>query len=136
LRRCGVFGFLLFLAQFEHVRNVRARHEAYPGIVCHHEIPGIDAHSANLNLAVDLDGLEPPFSGDRRDLAGPDRIIDHARMAHIADATHDDGAALALTLSGDRRNATHVRHAGDAEITNTSSSSARLWASSSAMRLT
>jgi len=36
-----------------------------------------------------------------------------ANGAHRVRA-HDDGAALALTLSGHRRNATHVRHAGDA----------------------
>src|SRR6202040_2220555 len=84
------------------------------GVIGDDEVAGIDPHLAHLDLAVDLDGFEPPFAGRRRDLAGPDRIADAARMPHVTHAAHDDGAALALALARVRRDAAHIGHACDA----------------------
>src|SRR5580658_3510339 len=85
---------LLLLAQLQHPQNIGARDEADAGVVGDDKIAGIDPHLAHLDLAVDLDGFEPPFAGRRRDLAGPDRIADRTRMPHVAHTAHDNGAAL------------------------------------------
>ena len=123
------------LAQLQHGHDLIARDEDHAGVVGHHQIARIDADVAHLDFAVDLDGFKPPLAGDRRDLARPDRIIDRTRVPHVAHTTHDDGAALALALAGERRDAAHVRHAGDARDHQQSPSSARICASNSAMPL-
>src|ERR1700682_3853333 len=69
-----VLVFLFLLAQLQHFQDVVARDEADAGVVGDDEVAGIDPYLAHLDLAVDLDGFEPPFAGRRRDLAGPDRI--------------------------------------------------------------
>src|SRR5581483_12323690 len=108
-----VLVLLLLLAEFQHTHDLGVRDENHAGVVGDDQVAGIDPHIAHLNLAVDLDGFEPPLAGDRRDLAGPHRIADRARMAHVAHAAHHDGAALALALPGVGGDAAHVRHAGD-----------------------
>ena len=70
--------FFFFSQSSSTSKNVVARDEADAGVVGDHQVAGLDADLAHLNFAVDLDGLDAPFAGDRRDLARPDRITDAA----------------------------------------------------------
>src|SRR5260370_4117332 len=68
----------LFLHKLQHIENAVARNEADAAIIGDDEIAGLDRHPTDLDRAVDLDGLEPPFSGHRVDFARPDRATTHA----------------------------------------------------------
>jgi hypothetical protein len=62
-----LLGLRLFLDQFQHIENAVAGNEADAGIVGDHQIAGFDADPADLDRAVDLDGFEPSFPGNRAD---------------------------------------------------------------------
>ena len=110
----GFFGGGFLLGERQHLGGASARDKAHAGVVGEHDIARRHAHAGNNHLAVDLDGFDAPLAGDRSDFRGPDWVADPARMTDVAHAAEHDGAGFALALAGLRRDASHVRDAGDA----------------------
>src|SRR5262249_13091994 len=110
------FGARLRLGGLQHNHDLVARDEAHAGVVCDHEIAGIDLHAADHDRPVDLRRLDAPLAGYRRDVAWPGWIAYGALVRDISNAALHAGAGFGLTLAGLGRVAGHVgdvRHAID-----------------------
>ena len=103
-----LFGGGFLLGQLEDFGGARSRNEADAGIVGEHDIARDDSNAGNLNLTVDLDRFDAPFTGDGRYLPRPHGVADTAGVGDIADAAEDDRTCLALALAGLRGDAAHV----------------------------
>src|SRR5215510_9579479 len=99
-------GFLL--CHLEDFRGACARDEADAGVVGEHDIAGEDSNAGNLNLTVDLDRFNAPFTGDGRYVCRPHRVADTARVGDVANAAENDRACLALALAGLCGDTAHV----------------------------
>src|SRR5262245_29843875 len=64
-RALCLFGDGFLLGQIEDFGGARSRNEADAGIVGEHDIARDDSNAGNLNLTVDLDRFDAPFTGDR-----------------------------------------------------------------------
>src|SRR5512145_570139 len=88
-RALGLFGGGFPARQFQHFRGARPRYEADPRVVGKHNVAWGHPNTGDDDLAVNLNGFDTPFAGDRRYLASPNGITDAARMSHIANRTEN-----------------------------------------------